>query len=579
MAEAPTPDAEAPGPDDLATRASRGSPGGAPDAGDREGVRTPRDPSALIPVVLAAMLCWGLLAAGLSQLRRRTVPLMPDLWETVLATSSAAHGAQRVGAWSRLGFFHPGPLWFYWAAPFYAASGSKPASLPFAVAVLGAACIVGIVVRTWRTADATAATVAVAILAIGVHQLGIPGLVAPWNPTVLILPLALGLVCTADALERGSVSSIATAVLCGSFVAQCHLGTFAIGGAVVLAALVGGLLRRRKLAAEGGPHLRARHWAVLAIALVVPWVPPLIDQVAGTGNLGSTATYFRTGHGPAGSLEGIGANLTPGAALEQLGSIHSLSSSGIASWAGVAVALGRDHEPTVANDATFGILLAFGLLGATRRRSPSAGAAKLPEGIARGRQLGIQLCRTSLVATAMFAISAVRISSQFRPYLLAGAAGAGLALWLGVALVALAAARSRFAGARAVVDLAATGLAAIVAIVIIATTSTKVIGFGADPEPTPTVAAIAAEAGDHGVILAPAFEHSVPKSLKVAWELERRGVRVGARGPFDDRFSDRQRRFHDPEAIEVHVVTLTDEVPTGCDPVGAYGDATLCVVR
>ena len=100
MAEAPTPDAEAPGPDDLATRASRGSPGGAPDAGDREGVRTPRDPSALIPVVLAAMLCWGLLAAGLSQLRRRTVPLMPDF-------RVAAPEARFSANFTRLGF-HPG---------------------------------------------------------------------------------------------------------------------------------------------------------------------------------------------------------------------------------------------------------------------------------------------------------------------------------------------------------------------------------------------------------------------------------------------------------------------------------------
>ena len=205
-----------------------------------------------------------------------------------------------VGAYSRFGWSHPGPLLFWLGSPFHHVLGPRGllveavlVNLASALVAVTAARRVGGRAAAWLVAGATLAAVG---------AVGAPALLEIWNPFVAMLPLLAFLLSVAAAAD-GHRPSLVAAAATGTFAVQCHVGS----APVVLAALVGGgawVLHRRRTeaAAPAGPGATdaARRWwvwgAVAAVVLVLAWSGPLVEQVANDpGNLREMATFALDG--------------------------------------------------------------------------------------------------------------------------------------------------------------------------------------------------------------------------------------------------------------------------------------------
>ncbi|MCU1605505.1 MAG: hypothetical protein JWP46_1970 [Modestobacter sp.] len=219
----------------------------------------------------------------------RPIALGADFALSALASSDAAHLDQLVGPYSRMGWSHPGPAWFYLLAPVFTLLGSSGAALYasfLGVQALAAALVVAAAGRGQAWAQPVAA------LAVLVYGLRVPTiiLVNPWNPFALLLPTML-LLLLAGRAAAGSLSALAGTVAVGTFLVQTHVGTAPLVAAAGAVAAVGWLFTRPR---PGVPARRASTIAGFGLA-VLWWLPPLWQQFhapADQGNLYQLAQYF-----------------------------------------------------------------------------------------------------------------------------------------------------------------------------------------------------------------------------------------------------------------------------------------------
>lgn len=321
----------------------------------------------------------------------RGVALGGDQAVLELDTREAAQGGRSLGAYSRYGWSHPGPAWFYALAPVYRALGSTSTALyvaVFAVHAAAAALLVLVVARTWGTARAVVAATAVAatwaVLGPGVF-------LAVWNPYALLLPTVLFLVLAAVA-ATGRPAALAGAALTGTFLVQTHIGTAvlvaAVGGCAMVGAVVT-LVRRRGAAPAPAPSRPAA--ALLAVLTVLAWVPPLLQELRpGTGNL-TLLRQFQSaphdGHTLAESVAAVGSQLL---VLPTGGSARALPE------------LVTGPSPAQLWSVVVYALLALVLAGSARRA---------------GRPATVALALLSLVALGAALVSAAQVEGPIYPYL------------------------------------------------------------------------------------------------------------------------------------------------------------------
>lgn len=528
-------------------------------------------------VVIGAVTAPVVRVAARTAWARSVVPV-PDLWETTLATMGAARGHQWVGAWSRIGVFHLGPAWFYWAAPFLVLSGEQPSGLGVAAAALAVVSLLvagGVVLRS---AGPVPASVAAVVLLVGVHQLGVAGLVAPWNPTVLILPAAAGLLAAAEACAHGRARAAAIAALCGALVAQSHLDAMPLGLAVVGAGVVGGAVRRR---ADGAAPWSWRQGLVVGACVVLPWVPVAVDQVAGRHNAAAVVEYSTHGtiHGRrVAHAQGFSVALGRLAVLRQTASVGSLGQGGTASWAGWDLAAGIGQHGNTRTDLVSALLLAAALAGARpwRWRVP-----------ARAR-MGVTACRLGVVAVGVEAVAALAVRHEYRAYLVSAAAGVGLELWVAVAVAAVEAVHPRLVAAWPVgrgwrrfvpAPSAAMALAGLALVLLVPTVSTSVATMAPPDASDPTVATalsrLAADGQDHVVVRDVRHRQFLQESLQLVWDLQRNGVAVATEGPYGDHYGDWSHRTEARGPV-LELEPRDRPMPPRCERLGPYQRFELC---
>lgn len=265
-------------------------------AGETVAPTSGRDP---IVLAAAAVVLVPTFAAMLSALRNDWVPTNDWALLELAVRGVGTADTPLLGAWSRFGWRHPGPLPFYLLAVPYRLAPSG-AALLFAAAAVNLLAVAGcaaLAVRHPRTRALVLLTGLAALqLGLGVDQLS-----DPWNPTLPILPFALYLLLCVKLATAPGRWTVPAAVGVASFVVQAHVGFIQ---PVLLAGVVAFALRRRlraratpagaDTAAAGRSReeptdpepprwLRmARTGAVLAIA----WLPVAIDQAGRTGNAG-----------------------------------------------------------------------------------------------------------------------------------------------------------------------------------------------------------------------------------------------------------------------------------------------------
>jgi hypothetical protein len=211
-----------------------------------------------------------------------------DIAVTELYTDLASHGRLLLGPYSRFGWHHPGPVYFYLQAPLYAASNRAGASLflgAMAINVVALAIVLWTIVRQDRPGLATVVGIACLAFALRAPRF----LASPWTPHVTILPM-IACLALAAAVASGRTGLLALTAFVATFVVQTDLALGPPIGVMVMLALGAVALRtRRERAVPVRPIVLA-----LCVSAVV-WALPLADAIRHRGgNLAALARFFTT---------------------------------------------------------------------------------------------------------------------------------------------------------------------------------------------------------------------------------------------------------------------------------------------
>lgn len=221
-----------------------------------------------------------------------------------LAVQEASTFDRDLGPYSRYGWSHPGPLWFYLLAPATRVFGGDDAALVAANVLLNgllAAAVVVAVHRAGRPALTLAVTGLVLLL---VLRMPASFFVQLWSPFALLMGTLLFLVLAAR-VHSGSWPALLAMAIAGSFLVQTHVGTAPLVGLVGIAGVVAFVLARRaarRAAADPAARATSRRGltAVLGALLVTVWIPPLLQQLTSPfedGNIGRLVHFFLFGDG------------------------------------------------------------------------------------------------------------------------------------------------------------------------------------------------------------------------------------------------------------------------------------------
>jgi hypothetical protein len=258
--------------------------------------------TALVGAVAALRSTWRPAAdLALIELRVRDVPSQLPL----------------VGAYSRLGWSHPGPAWFELLAVPYRLLGSSSSAL---LAAAWCTTIVGVLASWWvaRRLDRLAGSIVLAVAMVAAASVEATTLRNPWNPYAsLVLGGTLVVLCWAVAQRRPVPMLIAPAV--ATLLVQAHLGALPLMVVVLAAAYALALWPERSIEPAGDagdasddgidewvdPRGGVR-WSALLGGLGIAaamWLPPIVEQF--TRDPGNLSTIARSAGG-SDATSGIG---------------------------------------------------------------------------------------------------------------------------------------------------------------------------------------------------------------------------------------------------------------------------------
>ena len=198
-------------------------------------------------------------------------------------TLEAVRGRLLVGPYSRFGWHHPGPLYFYLLAPWYWLSGVHTAGMQAGALAINLSATL-LVAWTGASVASGPTAIALSVLIAGYTLRTGDLMVSAWNPHVIVLPLVAYVVLAAALSSAGRRAHLLWLVVVGTFLAQTHLAT------VPIVALLGaGAVWNQRV-------LVRQWWAPAAGLTLLLWLPPLIDQaIHRPGNLASIAMFFARG--------------------------------------------------------------------------------------------------------------------------------------------------------------------------------------------------------------------------------------------------------------------------------------------
>lgn len=255
--------------------------------------------SRLFPIALCLLAAVFVAVAAVST---RTAPEtypVADTATTSIATLQAARGALSVGAYSRFGWNHPGPLLYQILAGPYELSGRREIALKWTALALNLAWLGGLLALVGRRAPTLAVTLAVALIPLLWREQRL--LFFAWNPFVTVLALAFAVAAAADlATGHGWRTRLGPTwlVMALSFCIQAHAGLIVPAGICVLAAARGlwrtGARAQGRVAPTVGTGI-----AIAGLVTATLWLTPLIAEFRETpGNLASMVTFLSDGSLP-----------------------------------------------------------------------------------------------------------------------------------------------------------------------------------------------------------------------------------------------------------------------------------------
>jgi hypothetical protein len=202
-----------------------------------------------------------------------------------LGTLHAATSVQYLGPYSRFGWSHPGPLFFYLAMPLYEALAERGPALNLFALISNLVASIAMVFTAWRLGGRTLALSLVGLLAV-FDLIGAPYLLTnEWNPIWPMLWLALFTLLAAR-LALGVRAVLPAMAFVGSVIVQTHVGyALEVLAIAALATIRGGAFR--------GTRGSKASIATAAGILLVCWSLPVVEAATTSpGNLQRLLTFF-----------------------------------------------------------------------------------------------------------------------------------------------------------------------------------------------------------------------------------------------------------------------------------------------
>ena len=213
-----------------------------------------------------------------------------DAAVTEIWVRTALDGDALVGPYSRFGWHHPGPTWFYLAAPLYLAFGRSLDGLAVAAAAVMVASI-GLAVWIVGRVEGGAGAWVVGLTLLGwTVTVGTTWFDNHWNPLVAIGPtLVVGIAAAALAAGRGWCLPLVVGF--GSLAIQTHMGSAPAVVGMAAPAMIA-------LALGGWRSVGRRPAGVAIVTLAVLWLLPLWEQLTSSpGNVTELIRFARTSSG------------------------------------------------------------------------------------------------------------------------------------------------------------------------------------------------------------------------------------------------------------------------------------------
>lgn len=328
----------------------------------------------------AAFVMLPLLVAAMSRSGHHWFPTGDFALMDLRVRSVFSSDIPLVGPYSRYGWNHPGPIYFYAVAPFsLLAGGAAWATLVGSVMVHVAG--VAIADLAARRAFGAGGVIAVnVVLALTYSGTGSWLILEPWNPHVA-LPYFVAFVAALLAVTAGARWWLAGVAVLGTVLVQTHVGY----ATLVLAALVWlGIVAGVQWAKHRPP---ARRWigpvVVSAMASLLIWIPPAIDVLTQRPtNVSRLLDWFLDDHGTPLGLSGAASVLASYVRIPPpwfLGPVVQTSNgsvvgsnriwillAGIAVAATTAFAARRRDRPVLLAITLLAVLASVGLLSIAR---------------------------------------------------------------------------------------------------------------------------------------------------------------------------------------------------------------------
>ncbi len=203
-----------------------------------------------------------------------------------IATRHAISFHRLTGPYSRFGWDHPGPMYFYvQALPYLLLHSAR--SLTIGALMINIASGAAMLLVVGRKLGTSSLLIAAATLGVMAVLQGNKCFCDCWNPTVLLVPTLCFVV--SSSLSRQSLLALAVVVVSGTFMAQTHASTTPIvfvGFAIAITLNTVGMSRSHVLRTLG-------YGGGLAFLL---WLPPLYQEV--TGSPGNLSSIYEFTHKP-----------------------------------------------------------------------------------------------------------------------------------------------------------------------------------------------------------------------------------------------------------------------------------------
>lgn len=241
-------------------------------------------------VALTGTVAIAAVAALLLARRARVIFPLYDIALLEIYARDALNGHLTVGPYSRFGWHHPGPFYFYILAPFYASSGEHTAGMNAGAFVVGIASVATLV---WTAARLAGSVMSAAILAsIAGYVWHVKYLIiSAWTAHVIVLP-TVALLTSCAALAAGDLVALPIIVVLASFIVQTDVALVPVVAVVVAVSAASG----RSHAVRAGTGSWRPAVAASVALLMALWCLPAIEQIGHRpGNITALWRFFVSG--------------------------------------------------------------------------------------------------------------------------------------------------------------------------------------------------------------------------------------------------------------------------------------------